>query len=105
MKQSVTQILDFFKKHKYGRLIFAVLVVALIVTSGLALRTKVQEKPIPLSQVAAAISAERVVKIDDSQYNGLITIHYKDGTQKTTLRDTDAPFLEQMKYLGVSESD
>jgi cell division protease FtsH len=105
MKQSVTQILDFFRKHKYGRLSLVLVVVALTVTSGLALRTRVQEKPIPLSQVAAAIAAKRVVKIEDSQYNGLITIHYKDGTQKTTLRDTGAPFLEQMKYLGVSDSD
>jgi len=105
MKQSVTQILDFFKKHKYGKLSLVLLVVALIVTSGMALRTRVQEKPIPLSQVALAISANNVVKIEDSQYNGLITIHYKDETQKTTLRDTGAPFLEQMKYLGVSDSD
>ena len=105
MKQSVTQILDFFRKHKYGRLSLVLVVVAMIVASGLALRTKVQAKPIPLSQVAAAIAAKRVAKIEDSQYNGLLTIHYKDGTQKTTLRDTGAPFLEQMKYLGVDESE
>src|SRR5215216_1358969 len=105
MKQSVTQILDFFKKHKYGRLSLVLLVVAMIIASGLALRTRTQEKPIPLSDVAAAISAKRVLKIEDSQYNGLITIQFKDGTQKTTLRDMSSPFLEQMKYLGVSESE
>lgn len=105
MKQSVTQILDFFKKHKYGRLSLVLLTVALIVSSGLALRSKTQEKPIPLSEAAAAITAKRVVKIEDAQYNGLVIIHYKDGTRKTTLRDTASPFLEQMKYLGVSESE
>jgi ATP-dependent Zn protease len=80
-------------------------VIALVIASGLALRTRTQEKPIPLSDVAAAISAKRVLKIEDSQYNGLITIQFKDGTQKTTLRDMSSPFLEQMKYLGANETE
>src|SRR5215207_597096 len=105
MKQSVTQILDFFKKHKYGRVSFAVLLIGTIIASGLLLRTNTQENPIPLSDVASAISARSVQKVEDSRYSGVLTIYYKDGTQHTTLRDTAAPFLEQMRLLGVSESD
>jgi len=105
MKQSVTQILDFFKKHKYGRVSFALLLIGMIVASGLLLYTNAQEDPIPLSDVASAISAERVQKVEDSRYGGVLTIYYKNGTQHTTLRDTAAPFLEQMRYMGVSETE
>ena len=101
MKQSVIQILDFFKKHKYGRISLALLLVGLILFSAALLRAKPQEKPIPLSEVAAAISAGEVVKVEDSQESGMITIHYQDGKQKTTRRDRSAPFLEQMQLLGV----
>ena len=66
MKQSVTQILDFFKKHKYGRATLALLVVAAITAGILFFTAKPQEEPIPLSDVAAAISAGQVVKIEDS---------------------------------------
>ena len=45
-----------------------------------------------------------MVKVQDSQESGLITIHYEDGTKNITLRDKTAPFLEQMQYLGVSNN-
>src|SRR6266498_2057114 len=105
MKQSVTQILDFFKKHKYGKLSLALLVVGMLIASAFLMRSKTQQQPIPLSEVASAISAGRVQRIEDSRYNGTLTIYFKDGTQHTTLRDTTAPFLEQMRDLGVSETD
>jgi cell division protease FtsH len=105
MKQSVTQILDFFKKHKYGKVGLALLVLALIIVGSFFLRTKSQQDPIPLSDVAAAISAQKVESIQDSRYSGTLTIHYKDGTVHTTLRDTTAPFFEQMRYFGVTEVD
>ncbi|MGE5642572.1 MAG: ATP-dependent zinc metalloprotease FtsH [Byssovorax cruenta] len=106
MKQSVTQILDFFKKHKYGRLSLALLVLGMLIASVLLLmRSKTQQDPIPLSDVAAAISAKRIDRVEDSRYSGTLTIYFKDGTQHTTLRDTSAPFLEQMRYLGVSETE
>ena len=104
MKQSVTQILDFFKKHKYGKMTLALLVVSAVIAGTLFFTAKPQEEPIPLSDVATAISAGKVVKIEDSQENGLLTIYYADKSQSTTRRDRTAPFLEQMKYLGVSES-
>jgi len=105
MKQSMTQILDFFKKHKYGKLILALLLVGLVVSSAALSRSKTQEEPVPLSEVAAAISAGQVVKIEDSQDGYSLTIHYTDGSQRTTRRDKSAAFLEQMKFLGVSNSN
>ena len=104
MKQSVTQILDFFKKHKYGKMSLILLLIGLIAfATGLA-RSKPQQEPIPLSEVAAAISAGEVLKVEDSQESGLTTIHYEDGRKNTTLRDQTAPFLEQMQLLGVRNS-
>src|SRR5512141_416388 len=105
MKQSVTQILDFFKKHKYGKVSLAVLVLAVIIVGSFYLRSKAQQDPIPLSDVAAAISAQKIESIKDSRYSGTLTITYKDGTEHTTLRDTTASFFEQMRYLGVTEAD
>ena len=104
MKQSVTQLLDFFKKHKYGKVSILLLFVGLLIASTYILRSKTEADPIPLSEVAAAISAEQVVRVEDSRFNGKVTIFYTNGTQHTTLRDTEAPFLEQMRYLGVRES-
>jgi cell division protease FtsH len=104
MKQSVIQILDFFKKHKYGKTSLILLLIGLIAFGTVLLRSRPQEDPIPLSQVAAAIAAGEVVKVEDSQESSLITIYYKDGTQKITRRDQKAPFLEQMQYLGVSNN-
>jgi cell division protease FtsH len=105
MKQSVTQILDFFKKHKYGKLSLALLVLGALVASTFLMNTKTVHEPIPLSDVASAISAQKVERVEDSRYSGTITVFYNNGSQQTTLRDTSAPFLEQMRYLGVSASD
>ncbi len=105
MKQSVTQILDFFKKHKYAKLSLAVVLLATLITSALLVNTRSAEDPIPLSAVASAISAQQVQRVEDSRYTGTITVFYTDGTEHTTLRDTSAPFLEQMRYLGVSASE
>jgi cell division protease FtsH len=101
MKQPVTQLKDFLKKNKYGRLSLVLLLVAVLVSAGLILRTTQQEPPIPLSDVAADISAGRVDRVEDSLATGTLTIFYRDGSQHTTRRDTTAPFLEQMQYLGV----
>jgi cell division protease FtsH len=104
MKQSVTQLFDFFKKHKYGRMGLALLLVGLVMSSVLLFQSKQQEEPIPLSEVAAAISAGKVMKIEDIQDRGSLTVYYKDGSQHTARRDKGASFLEQMEYLGVSNN-
>lgn len=102
MKHSVTQLFDFFKKHKYGRMSLALLLVGLVISSALLFQSKQQEEPIPLSEVAAAISGGQVEKIEDIQDKGSITIYYKDGSKHIARRDKGASFLEQMEYLGVS---
>jgi len=81
MKQSVTQILDFFKKHKYGKMTLALVVAGAMIAGILFFTAKPKEAPIPLSEVAAAISAGAVTKIEDSTDNGLLTIYYADKTQ------------------------
>jgi cell division protease FtsH len=105
MKQSVNKILDFFKKHRYGKLSAVALLGMLIIASALYIRSLQQEPPLALSEVAGAISAGKVARIEDSSDSGSLTIYYKDGSQHTTLRDKASSFLEQMKYLGVSESE
>lgn len=104
MKQPITQILDFFKNNKFGKIALALLLTGLIVLSAVYFRSGTQPKNIPLSEVASAISAGKVVKVEDSLDAGKLTIHYKDGSQATTLGNKNASFLEQMRYLGVSES-
>ena len=104
MKESMVKMLDFFKKNKFGRVGVAVLFAVLIVSSILFFSQSPTEKPVPLSQVAAAVSAGQVTKIEDSPERGTATIHYKDGSEKTTRRDLSSSLLEQLKLLGVSES-
>ncbi|HET9906921.1 MAG TPA: ATP-dependent zinc metalloprotease FtsH [Anaerolineales bacterium] len=104
MKQSVNQILDFFKKHKYGKMSLILVLIGLIAFATVLSRSEPQPEPIPLSEVAAAISAGEVLRVEDSQESGITTIYYKDGKKNTTRRDQTAPFLEQMQLLGVSNT-
>jgi cell division protease FtsH len=104
MKQSVHQILDFFKKHKYGRISLAFLVAGFFISGAMLIQSKSKEEPIALSEVATAISAGKVLKVEDLQDQNQLTIFYKDGTKVSALKDKVSPFLEQMRFLGVSES-
>jgi hypothetical protein len=101
MKQSVNQVLNFFKNHKYGKMSLILLILGLVAV-GAMLIPMMQEKPVALSNVAAAISAGRVVRIEELQGSNTLVIHYKDGTEDTTRRDKSTSFLEQMQFLGVS---
>ncbi|WKZ34210.1 MAG: ATP-dependent zinc metalloprotease FtsH [Anaerolineales bacterium] len=105
MKQSVNQILEFFRKHKYGRISLILLILGLVTVSGLLIRSMMQEKPVALSNVATAISAGQVVRIEEIQGGDILIIHYKDGSQDKTRRDQSTSFLEQMQFLGVSRSE
>lgn len=104
MKQSVNQVLNFFKNHKYGKPSLILLIIGLAAVGTMFVRSIMQEEPIALSNVAAAISAERVVRIEELQGSNTLVIHYKDGTEDTTRRDSSTSFLEQMQFLGVSRS-
>jgi ATP-dependent Zn protease len=102
MKQSVNQVLNFFKTHKYGRISLTLLLLGLIAAGVMFIRSMMQEEPVALSDVAAAITGGQVVKIEELQGSDTVVIHYKDGTEDTTLRDQSTSFLEQMQFLGVS---
>ena len=104
MKQSVNQVLNFFKNHKYGRISLILLLLGLIAVGAMFIRSMMQEKPVALSKVAAAIADGQVVKIEELQGSDTVVIHYKDGTQDTTRRDQSTSFLEQMQFLGVNRS-
>lgn len=104
MKQSVNQILEFFRKHKYGRISLILLILGLVTVSALLIRSMIQEKPVSLSNVAAAISDGRVVRIEEIQGRDILIIHYQDGSQNKTRRDQSTSFLEQMQFLGVSRN-
>jgi hypothetical protein len=104
MKQPVSQIRDFFKKHKHGRMVLALLLILVVMSSALLYRPKPEEEPIALSEVATAISAGEIMRIEDSQDSGILTIYYTDGSKHITFRDKTASFLEQMQLLRVSNS-
>jgi hypothetical protein len=104
MKQSVNQVKDFLKNHKYGRLSLTLLLLVLVILGVTIINSMMQEKPIALSKVAAAISDGQVVGIEEFQGSDTLVIHYKDGSEGTTRRDPNTSFLEQMQFLGVSRS-
>jgi len=66
---------------------------SLVVVGVMLFRSLTAEKPIALSDVAAAISAGQVVKIEELQGSDTMVIHYKDGSQDTTRRNLYASFL------------
>ena len=104
MKQSVNQLLDIFKIKKYSRIGLPLLLVALVPARFPLFQPKPPQGPIALSEVAADISAGKVLKVEDAPDTGSLTLFYKDGSQRTTRRDKAASFLEQMQYLGVSDN-
>jgi cell division protease FtsH len=105
VKQSATQFLDLLKKNKRGKAALLFFIIGLVLATGIVARSNQPEKPVALSEVAAAISAGRVSSVEDSDETGTLTIHYTDGTDATARRDQAASFLEQMQYLGVSAAD
>jgi cell division protease FtsH len=104
MKQSVAKVLEFFKKHKYGKITAAIILIGLLLSGVLFTRLSPQDESIPLSQLAEAVSAGQVAKIEDMQKQGIVTIYYKDGSEKTARRDLNTSLLEQLSLLGVRES-
>jgi len=104
MKESVTHILDFLKKHKFTGIGLVVLLIGLIASGAKFLRMNPQNEPIALSDLATAISSGQVERIEDLQNQGKLTIYYKDGSESTALKDSTTSFLEQMRFLGVSEN-
>ena len=75
MKQSVNQLLNFFKNHKYGKPSLILLIIGLVAVGTMSIRSMMQEEPIALSNVATAISAGRVVRIEELQGSDTLIIH------------------------------
>jgi cell division protease FtsH len=103
MKRSLKTILDSIKKHRWVQVGLALMLAGLLVAGILFFQLRTPEKPISLSGVAEAITAGQVLRIEDTQGSGAMTIYYKDGSKYATHRDQAASFLEQMHYLGVSD--
>ena len=105
MKQSVNQVVEFFKKHKYGKPSLILIILGLVVVSALFIRSLTEEKPIALSKAAAAISAGRVERIEESSEQRHHNHPLYRCTRRTQRgRDPSTSFLEQMQFLGVSTS-
>ncbi len=104
MRETTNRILDFFKNHKYGKWTLLGLFVLIALVAGLIVTTQPQEKSISLSDLASQISAGHVMRIEDSQDSGTLTVYFKDGTQEIARRDKASSFFEQMTYLGVTKN-
>src|SRR5512146_679923 len=102
MRETTLRILDFFKNHKYGKWTLLGIVLLLAIVGTLMFRAQPQDKSISLSDLAAEISAGHVMRVEDSQDTGSLTVYFKDGTQETARRDKASSFFEQMTYLGVT---
>lgn len=102
MKQPENTIMAFFKKYRWSRVGLAFVLVGLVVAGFLIFQYQTRPEPLPLSSLAEAISAGRVLRIEDTLKSGALTVYYKDGSKHLAQRDQMAPFLEQMDYLGVS---
>lgn len=103
MKQTKTTIMAFVKKHRWSRVGLIIVLVGLVIAGILIYQSRTLEEPLPLSSLAEAISAGRVLSIEDTLKSGMLTVYYKDGSKYRAQRDQTAPFLEQMHYLGVND--
>ncbi len=104
MKETAIRILSFFKDHKYGKWTLLGIVLLIALVGVLIFRAQPPDPSISLTDVASAIAAGRVTRIEDSQDSGSLTVYYKDGTQQTARRDKATSFFEQMMYIGVTNA-
>src|SRR5512132_2649451 len=104
MRESTIRILSFFKNHKYGKWTLLGILLLIAFIGAAFLRAQPAQNNIPLTDVAAAISSGQVLRIEDSQDSGTLTVFYRDGSQQTARRDKSASFFEQMSYLGVTNA-
>jgi cell division protease FtsH len=104
MKESTIRIIEYFKTHKYAKWAVIAAFILLVAGGALLLRAQPEDQTATLSDVAAAISAGRVMRIEDSQDSGTLTIYYTNGTEATAKRDKSTSFFEQMNYLGITNT-
>jgi len=104
MKQYINKSLAFIKKHRWSQLVLLLTLIGIVTAGILIPKLTTQEEPVPLSSVAEAITAGQVLRIEDTQESGKISINYTDGSKHGSQRDLTSSFLEQMHYLGVSDA-
>jgi cell division protease FtsH len=104
MKAFITKNPNPYKNHKYTKPALVLVFILLALVTVLYLKYRQHEQHLALSEVAGAISVGKVTKIEDTS-DGKLTVFYNDGTKHMTRRDETTSFLEQMKYLGVTESE
>lgn len=104
MKQPENTIMAFVKKNRWSRVGLAFVLVGLVIAGVLIFQYQTRPQPLPLSSLAEAISAGQVLRIEDTLKSGVLTVYYQDESKHLAQRDQTAPFLEQMHYLGVSNT-
>ena len=82
----------------------AVLLAALVLLVTTILPQKAQPDSISLSQAAAAVAAESVLRLEDVAGTGEFTLYYKDGRVVSGIRDQGASLLEQLNLLGITRN-
>jgi cell division protease FtsH len=82
----------------------AALLAALVLLVTAILPQKAQPERISLSQAAAAIATESVLRLEDVAGAGEFTLYYKDGRVVTGIRDQGASLLEQLNLLGLTRN-
>jgi cell division protease FtsH len=105
MKESTQHLLDLFRKNKYGKFALLFFCIGLALAGIFLASARQPQEALTLSEVAAAIAAGRVERVEDYVQTGNLTIHLADGSERTARRDLASSFLEQMQYLGVTASD
>ena len=90
------------EKLLFGKNIFGVILVLLILVTLFALLTPPQEKnSLPLTQIAFDISQGKVEKI--TLIDNKIIAHYKDGKTYVSSKEEGVSLFETLKELGVSK--
>jgi len=90
------------EKLLFGKNIFGVILVLLILVTLFALLTPPQEKnSLPLTQIAFDISQGKVEKI--TLIDNKIIAHYKDGKTYVSSKEEGVSLFETLKELGVSQ--
>jgi cell division protease FtsH len=69
------------------------------------LPTRKDPETLALSQVAADIVSGKISRIEDTVLTGDLIIHYKDGQEQKSIRDTTQSLLEQLTLLGLKAED
>jgi cell division protease FtsH len=90
---------------RYKKQIFAgtalTLLTGLVIIVFASRFTPEQPKTVSLSEIASAVASGNVEWIEDTPLTGEMTVHFRDGVIRKSLRDPAASLLEQLSLLGI----